>query len=81
VYYTYILESLSNPRMRYIGSTSNLRKRLSAHNLGSGHHIKKYNPWKLKLYIAFETLNQAQKFERYLKTGSGHAFANRHFWI
>ena len=38
-------------------------------------------PWKLKLYIAFETLPQAQHFEKYLKSGSGHAFANRHFWL
>ena len=34
----------------------------------------------MKLYIAFETHQLAQDFERYLKSGSGHAFANRHFW-
>jgi hypothetical protein len=22
----------------------------------------------------------ARRFERYLRSGSGHAFANRHFW-
>ena len=39
----------------------------------------KHRPWKLKLYVAFETLELARSFERYLKSGSGHAFAKRHF--
>jgi len=30
-------------------------------------------------YIAFETIEAAQRFEHYLKSGSGHAFAKRHF--
>jgi len=81
MYCTYIMESLVKPGMRYIGHTSDLKKRIKAHDAGSGHHIKKYGPWKLRLYMAFETLEQAQKFERYLKTGSNPAFANRHFWI
>src|SRR5262245_13295403 len=29
--------------------------------------------------VAFETIEQAQTFEQYLKSGSGHAFAKRHF--
>jgi hypothetical protein len=33
----------------------------------------------VKYYAAFETLALAQEFERYLKSGSGHAFAKRHF--
>jgi hypothetical protein len=37
-------------------------------------------PWKLKLYVAFDSIEQAQHFEKYLKSGSGHAFAKRHFW-
>jgi len=37
-------------------------------------------PWKIVLYVAFDSRIQAQRFERYLKSGSGHAFANRHFW-
>ena len=37
-------------------------------------------PWKVKLYVAFETLELAREFERYLKSGSGCAFAKRHFW-
>jgi predicted GIY-YIG superfamily endonuclease len=80
MFYTYILESINNPEKRYIGHTSDLKKRLSEHNTGKCVHTSKYRPWKLKLYIAFEKLELAQNFERYLKSGSGHAFANRHFW-
>ncbi len=69
------------PNELNISHTSNLKQRLLEHNAGKCPHTSKSLPWKLKLYIAFETLSQAQRFERYLKSGSGHAFANRHFWI
>jgi putative endonuclease len=80
MHYTYIIESLARPEERYIGHTSDIRARLQAHNAGKCEHTAKLKPWKLKIYIAFETLDQAQRFEAYLKSGSGHAFANRHFW-
>ena len=40
-----------------------------------------FKPWKVKFYAAFGTLAQAQAFEKYLKTGSGHEFAKRHFGL
>lgn len=80
MYYTYILESVNKPGERYIGHTSDLKERLKRHNSGKCKHTAKFKPWRLRLYIAFESLGQAQRFERYLKSGSGHAFANRHFW-
>ena len=39
----------------------------------------KFKPWKVEAYFAFETKEKAAAFEAYLKTGSGHAFAKRHF--
>ena len=54
---------------------------MKENNAGKCSHSAKLKPWKLKVYIAFETLEQAQHFERYLKSGSSHAFANRHLWI
>ena len=80
MYYTYIIESLLHPGRRYIGSTADLQKRLNHHNTGKCRHTAKAGPWKVKLYVAFEDRDHAQRFERYLKSGSGHAFANRHFW-
>ena len=79
MYYTYILRSISNPAQRYVGHTADLRFRLAEHNSGKSPHTAKFRPWKVETYIAFETLNKAQAFEWYLKTGSGHEFARRHF--
>ena len=80
MFYTYVIESLSHPDQRYIGHTADLRPRLADHNAGKCPHTSKFVPWKIKLYVAFETIEQAQHFEQYLKSGSGHVFANRHFW-
>jgi len=79
VFYTYVLESVDRPGTRYIGHTSNLPKRLERHNAGEIRSTAKHRPWKVKLYVAFETRRLVREFERYLKSGSGHAFARRHF--
>ena len=79
MFYTYILRSLSHPDQRYIGSTSDLKSRLIKHNSGEVPHTTKFKPWKIEAYFAFETNEKAVAFEAYLKTGSGHAFAKRHF--
>ena len=34
-------------------------------------------PWRLKTYIAFSDEAQAIAFEKYLKSGSGRAFAKK----
>lgn len=80
MYYTYILESLSRPEKHYIGYTSDLKQRLSDHNSGRCSYTATFRPWKVKVYIAFEDQRHAQQFELYLKSGSGHAFINRHFF-
>ena len=79
MFYTYILRSISNSTQRYIGHTADLRTRLEEHNSGKSVHTAKFHPWKIETYISFESLDKAQAFERYLKTGSGHKFARRHF--
>jgi len=80
MFYTYILQSLSKPSQQYVGHTEDLRQRVVEHNAGKCPHTSKFLPWKVKLYTAFETIEQARHFEKYLKSGSGRAFANRHFW-
>ena len=79
MFYTYILRSLSHPEQRYIGSTSDLKARIAKHNAGEVPHTSKFSPWKIESYFAFESKEKAVAFEAYLKTGSGHAFAKRHF--
>jgi len=78
MFYAYILQSSDHPSKWYHGHSADLKQRLADHNAGKCPHTARFLPWKLKFYAAFETLEQAQHFESYLKTGSGHAFAKRH---
>jgi len=59
-------------------SVANLKKRLAAHNAGQSPHTSKYKPWLLESYFSFKEEGVARAFEKYLKTGSGKAFINRH---
>lgn len=74
--YVYILESLDAGHF-YVGLTNDLRARLAKHNAGEVSHTSKYKPWHLKTYIAFSDEAQAVAFEKYLKAGSGRAFAKK----
>jgi predicted GIY-YIG superfamily endonuclease len=80
VHYVYLLVSENDPEQRYIGKTFDLRRRLTEHNCGKSPHTSHFSPWRLVIYIAFSDERKAERFERYLKSGSGHAFANRHLW-
>ena len=80
MHYVYLLRSVSYPDRTYIGLTENLRKRLEEHNTGKSDHTARSRPWQLVSYTAFLEENKARKYERYLKIGSGHAFARRHLW-
>jgi predicted GIY-YIG superfamily endonuclease len=80
LHYVYLLISLSYPSERYIGVTSDLRSRLAEHNNGRSPHTSKYRPWRLVTYVAFSDRRQAEAFEAYLKSGSGHAFARKRLW-
>jgi putative endonuclease len=79
MYYAYILESSVKPGEFYRGSTDDLQRRVAEHNAGKCGHTSKFKPWKVRFYGAFETMKLAQEFEKYLKSGSGHAFAKRRF--
>lgn len=68
-----------NPARLYIGLSQNVKERLKGHNEGDTQYTKIYRPWYLESYIAFTNKSVAQKFERYLKSGSGFAFLKKHF--
>jgi putative endonuclease len=78
--YVYLLQSEAFAGQRYIGITSDLRKRLAEHNGGRSPHTSKYVPWRLVTYVGFSDEQKAEIFERYLKSGSGHAFASKRLW-
>jgi predicted GIY-YIG superfamily endonuclease len=75
--YVYPIESIDHPEEIYIGLTDDLRPRFAAHNAGQSSHTAKFKPWRLVTYIAFSDEAKAISFERYLKTGSGRAFAKK----
>jgi putative endonuclease len=75
--YVYLLESVDCPDQRYVGLTTDLRKRLAAHNSGQSIHTARHKPWRVVTYVAFADAAKAVKFERYLKSPSGRAFANK----
>jgi predicted GIY-YIG superfamily endonuclease len=57
--------------------TGDLKARLAKHNAREVPHTSKYAPWAVKTYIAFSNESQAFEFEKYLKSGSGRAFAKK----
>jgi len=73
--HVYILESLTDTEHFYTGITDDLKARLAAHNSGAVSHTSKHRPWRIKSYVAFTDETRAVAFERYLKSGSGRAFA------
>ncbi|HAX91109.1 MAG TPA: excinuclease ABC subunit C [Rhodospirillaceae bacterium] len=74
--YVYILHSETGGHF-YVGVTDDLRARLKKHNAGEVSHTSKYKPWNLKTYIGFSDNEHAFRFEKYLKSPSGRAFAKK----
>ena len=77
--YVYMLESVQAPERHYVGRTSDLRRRVKDHNDKQSAHTSKFGAWRLRSYVGFADHDAADRFERYLKTGSGRAFSERHF--
>ena len=80
LHYVYLIESTGQPGQRYVGTTADLKARLRDHNSGKSPHTAKFKPRRLVTYIAFSDKAKADLFERYLKSGSGYAFATKRFW-
>ncbi len=79
MYYVYCLVSGSAPAKRYVGFTEDLKQRVRDHNDGKNPATTRLQ-WRIKGYVAFETKKAALDLERYLKSGSGHAFAKKRLW-
>jgi predicted GIY-YIG superfamily endonuclease len=62
----------------YVGCTHNLEERLVRHQRGEVKYTSSRLPIQVETYITFTDKYKAFEFERYLKSGSGRAFMNRH---
>lgn len=74
----YILRSEADPGRHYVGITNDLAGRLEWHNHGPCGHTRACRPWSVVVSMEFRTERDAVRFEKYLKSGSGRAFAKRH---
>jgi len=77
VWYVYFLE-LSNGDI-YVGSTDDLRRRVTSHQQGHVISTSKHLPLILRSYVAVADEATARSLEPYCKSGSGKAFAKKRF--
>lgn len=77
--FVYILRSDAEHARHYVGLTSDVGRRLAWHNSGPSGVTVSYRPWTLVVSLEFRYATRAWRFERYLKSRSGRAFAKRHF--
>jgi predicted GIY-YIG superfamily endonuclease len=77
-WYVYILKC-NNARI-YTGITNNLEERMKGHSTGRVKSTMNILPVALVTYTVFTDKYLAYKFEKYLKSGSGRAFAKRHLY-
>jgi putative endonuclease len=77
MWYVYILQC-SNGEY-YKGCTNNIEERLHRHSSGWVESTKHLLPVALLTYIVFTNQQKAYEFEKYLKSGSGRAFMQKHY--
>ncbi len=77
--FVYVLRSSVDLGRYYVGVTSDVNRRLETHNSGGSVHTMQNRPWQLVVALEFTNPDSALAFDRYLKSGSGRAFAKRHF--
>ena len=75
-WYVYIIQCINESF--YVGYTTNIDRRIIEHNSGKVHYTRDKRPVKIVTYIGFTDKYKAIYFEKYLKSGSGIAFRNRH---
>ena len=76
MWYVYILRSTIDKNL-YIGSTDNIRRRLTKHNSGEVDSTRSRIPLSLEAYIAVKDQTKAIELEQYFKTGSGRALLQK----
>lgn len=67
MYYVYLLQSCKFDK-KYIGCTSDLKKRFKEHNNELVESTKKHKPWKLVYYEAYTSKYDAFNREKSLKS-------------
>ena len=66
-YYVYMLKSLEEKTVTYVGYTSDIKKRIKLHNLGKGAKFTRGRKWKLIYKEKFNSKKEAILREYYIK--------------
>ncbi len=78
MWYVYVLRSAADEAL-YVGSTNDVRRRLSEHNSGLVDSTRHRLPLTLEAYVAVKDKSKAIALEQYFKTGSGKAVLQKRF--
>ena len=70
MYYVYILKSKKD-NLLYVGYSTDLKKRLKAHQNGEVKSTKPRRPFELIFYEAYKSMRDAKRREMYFKTNKG----------
>jgi len=76
MHFVYIL--MNSRGKQYVGQAGDVHERLKEHNEGSVTATKHLRPWHVEWFCGFLDKKKAIQFERYLKSGSGRSFRERH---
>ena len=77
--FVYVLQSIVASERYYIGLTHDVTARLYSHNEGQSPQTARHRPWRLHVVMQFANEDIATRFEKFLKSASGRAFAKQHF--
>lgn len=77
MWFVYILKCSDSTY--YVGYTQDLNERIIRHEKGENTYTKSRKPFTLAFYASFFDKYKAIEFEKYLKSGSGRAFARKRF--
>jgi len=66
-YYVYMLKSLEEKTVTYVGYTSDIKKRIKLHNIGKGAKFTRGRKWKLIYKEKFNSKKEAISREYYIK--------------
>lgn len=76
--HVYVIRSLKDGRL-YAGISSDISKRIRAHNSGKVKSTKGFRPWKLLHSEVYPDRQSARKREKYLKSGYGKQWLKQKF--
>lgn len=76
MHYVYVLHSASDNGL-YIGYSTDLRRRLTEHQMGAARATSHRGPWRLIYYEAYVEEADARGREEFLKSGAGRRLFQR----